>query len=48
MLLRVGDDDIRATSVRDLFEKLAELLRRRGIAVCRGGPTLDRTDPASS
>lgn len=40
MLLRVGDDDIRATSVRDLFEKLAELLRRRGVVVTGAVPHL--------
>ncbi|MBL9099433.1 MAG: hypothetical protein JNL82_00665 [Myxococcales bacterium] len=40
MLLRVGEEDIRANSVRDLFAALAELLRRRGISPSAAVPHL--------
>jgi DNA-binding HxlR family transcriptional regulator len=40
MLLRIGDEDIRASSVRDLFEVLADLLRRRGISATAAVPHL--------
>lgn len=40
MLLRIGDEDIRASSVRDLFEELAGFLRRKGISASMAVPHL--------